>query len=94
VLSYSLMNDFDIIFSGKAGILNYMKSLVPILLVEMDDQKGTFFGVWAPNATKGKCIGNFNGWNHNSHKLFPDDGSGIWEGFIPELGMASLQISY
>jgi 1,4-alpha-glucan branching enzyme len=32
-------------------------------------------------------MGDFNGWNKESHQLKPrEDGSGIWEGFIPGVG--------
>jgi 1,4-alpha-glucan branching enzyme len=45
---------------------------------------GTYFAVWAPNATYVTVIGHFNDWNKTSHALFVRlDKSGIWEGFIP-----------
>lgn len=45
---------------------------------------GTYFAVWAPNATQVSVTGNFNDWNKEAHKLFVRlDHSGIWEGFIP-----------
>ncbi len=45
---------------------------------------GTHFAVWAPNAAQVSVIGNFNYWNTEEHPLkVRDDGSGIWEGFIP-----------
>ena len=48
---------------------------------------GTRFAVWAPNAAKVSVIGDFNGWNPASHPLSARmDSSGIWEGFIPDLG--------
>lgn len=53
---------------------------------EIDGQKGTYFAVWAPNAKEVSVIGDFNGWHSEMHKLSPRwDGSGIWEGFIPNL---------
>src|SRR5919201_5020302 len=48
---------------------------------------GANFGVWAPNANRVSVIGDFNHWNSNSHALDPrQDASGIWEGFIPDIG--------
>ncbi|WP_162427093.1 1,4-alpha-glucan branching protein GlgB [Pontibacter pudoricolor] len=48
--------------------------------------KGTYFAVWAPNAEHVTVIGDFNHWNRDSHSLkVREDGSGIWEGFIPDL---------
>jgi 1,4-alpha-glucan branching enzyme len=47
-------------------------------------QAGTYFAVWAPNATRVSVKGNFNHWNNDAHPLFVRlDKSGIWEGFIP-----------
>ena len=47
---------------------------------------GTYFAVWAPNATYVSVCGNFNDWSDDSHPLFVRlDQSGIWEGFIPDL---------
>ncbi len=52
---------------------------------------GTHFSVWAPNAQQVSVVGDFNGWNPNSHHLVvrPDD-SGIWEGFLPGIGEGTL----
>ena len=45
---------------------------------------GVLFAVWAPGAREVSVMGDFNGWNRESHKLAPRwDSSGIWEGFIP-----------
>jgi len=42
------------------------------------------FGVWAPNAKAVSLIGDFNGWNPESHVMSPRwDGSGIWETDVP-----------
>jgi 1,4-alpha-glucan branching enzyme len=41
---------------------------------------GTRFAVWAPNARSVAVVGDFNGWDGQSHPLAPRaDGSGIWE---------------
>jgi 1,4-alpha-glucan branching enzyme len=47
---------------------------------------GVMFGVWAPNAERVSVVGDFNGWNRDSHPLQPRAGSGIWEGFVPDIG--------
>jgi 1,4-alpha-glucan branching enzyme len=59
-------------------------------LVESDGSKGTLFSVWAPNARKVSVVGDFNGWNPQSHQLQPHGQSGIWEGFIPGVGKGAL----
>lgn len=54
--------------------------------MEMAGQKGTYFAVWAPNADEVSVMGEFNGWSRDSHQLHVrHDGSGIWEGFIPDV---------
>src|SRR5579884_3035783 len=59
-------------------------------LAKFDDEPGTTFSVWAPNARKVSVIGNFNEWDASSHQLEPRSSSGIWEGFIPGIGKGSL----
>jgi 1,4-alpha-glucan branching enzyme len=60
-------------------------------IIEVDGVSGTFFAVWAPNAEKVSVIGDFNSWNPEADPMAPRwDGSGIWEGFIPELGHGSI----
>ncbi len=52
---------------------------------------GVYFAVWAPNAAWVSVIGDFNGWNVGTHKLESRwDGSGIWEGFIPNLSQGTI----
>ena len=51
---------------------------------------GTCFSVWAPAAEQVSVIGSFNGWNKDAHVLMPCGESGIWEGFIPEVGKGTL----
>ena len=52
----------------------------------VEGKKGIYFALWAPNAEKVTVIGDFNGWDKESHELKPRwDGSGIWEGFITDI---------
>jgi 1,4-alpha-glucan branching enzyme len=53
-------------------------------------EAGTYFAVWAPNAREVSVIGNFNQWKPQAHPLQPKGNSGIWEGFIPTLGVGTL----
>jgi 1,4-alpha-glucan branching enzyme len=52
---------------------------------------GTQFAVWAPNAERVSVVGDFNHWTPRQHALeVRGDGSGIWEGFIADLGIGTL----
>ncbi|MBI4054773.1 MAG: 1,4-alpha-glucan branching protein GlgB [Elusimicrobia bacterium] len=59
-------------------------------LMSFEGRKGTYFAVWSPNAKQVSVMGDFNGWNTQSHFLRPRGQSGIWEGFIPEVGRGAL----
>ncbi len=52
----------------------------------VDGVPGAYFAVWAPNARWVTVMGDFNGWDKRRHPLQSRGTSGIWEGFIPELG--------
>jgi len=54
-------------------------------MVDRDGARGAHFAVWAPNAREVALIGNFNGWNSDSHPLKVREQSGIWEIFVPGL---------
>lgn len=85
VWNYSLFSD-DVIAKYQAGNLydayNYFGSKTCTIL----DTNGCYFSVWAPAAKLVSVTGDFNGWKGGIHKLLlRQDGSGIWEGFIPNV---------
>jgi 1,4-alpha-glucan branching enzyme len=51
---------------------------------------GTYFAVWAPNASAVSVIGDWNGWHHGEHPLRPRASSGIWEGFAPGVAPGAM----
>ncbi|WP_285054847.1 1,4-alpha-glucan branching protein GlgB [Pedobacter ginsengisoli] len=90
VLAHSLFSDFDIslFISGKHFRL-YEKFGAHLLT--LDGTAGTYFAVWAPNAQAVGVMGDFNQWNRTAHPLNPRwDSSGIWEGFIPNIGKGEV----
>lgn len=56
----------------------------------VNGQEGTFFAVWAPNAEQVSVIGSFNDWEQDRQHLAPRGHSGIWEGFVPGIGVGTL----
>lgn len=82
---YSLLTDVDIsLFQAGKHFRLYQK--MGAHLLNLDGIDGTIFTIWAPNAQRVCVMGNFNDWNKQSHALYPRwDGSGIWEGFIPNI---------
>ena len=52
----------------------------------VDEQEGTSFAVWAPNARGVRIVGDFNSWDGRLHPMRLLGGSGVWELFVPELG--------
>ncbi|MBI5563166.1 MAG: 1,4-alpha-glucan branching protein GlgB [Deltaproteobacteria bacterium] len=59
-------------------------------LTTVDGAPGVHFAVWAPNAECVSVIGDFNGWDNAAHPLrVRSDWSGVWEGFIPGIGIGA-----
>ena len=52
--------------------------------------KGIRFAVWAPNAERVSVVGLFNRWDGRVHAMHSHGASGVWELFIPDLGVAEL----
>jgi 1,4-alpha-glucan branching enzyme len=50
---------------------------------------GTKFAVWAPNAEAVRVVGDFNHWNGSAHSMRVMGGSGVWELFIPGIGVGT-----
>ena len=83
VWNYSLLTG-EVIRNFQEGTLYDAYRYFGNKQLEVLGQAGTYFAVWAPNATRVSVKGNFNHWNNDAHPLFVRlDKSGIWEGFIP-----------
>ena len=90
VIVHSLFTDFDIdLFKTGKHYRLYEKCGSHITTV--NGIEGTYFAVWAPSAKMVSVVGDFNYWLEGDHKLNVRwDGSGVWEGFIPEVGKGNV----
>lgn len=90
VQTHSLFTDFDINLF-KAGKHYRLYEKLGAHLIEKDGIKGVYFAVWAPSAAIVSVVGDFNYWTGGEHLLQVRwDSSGIWEGFIPNIGHGAI----
>lgn len=83
VWNYSLFNEEAIVNFQKGTLYNAYEYFGNKQLTVLG-KEGTYFAVWAPNATEVSVVGNFNDWKDGVHRLYVRlDHSGIWEGYIP-----------
>ena len=59
-------------------------------LHEVGGIRGVRFAVWAPNALRVSVVGNFNNWDGRRHVMRFHHGSGVWDIFMPGLGLGAL----
>lgn len=86
----SPLTDHDI-FLAKQGNHFRLYEKLGSHLMGSGGNKGANFAVWASNASGISVIGNFNNWKEGKHPLeIRKDGSGIWEGFIPDVREGDL----
>jgi 1,4-alpha-glucan branching enzyme len=85
VWNYSLWND-EQVRNYQNGTHYHLYDYFGNHQMEVLGTAGTYFSVWAPNATYVSVIGSFNNWSTDAHPLMVrQEGSGIWEGFIPNV---------
>ncbi|WP_299436305.1 1,4-alpha-glucan branching protein GlgB [uncultured Aquimarina sp.] len=90
VITHSLFSEFDINLF-KTGKHYRLYERFGSHITTVDGVKGTYFSVWAPSAKSVSVIGDFNFWTEGEHQLNVRwDESGIWEGFVPEVGKGSI----
>ncbi len=81
----------DDLFYFREGTHTKLYEKLGAHCVVSPDRQGTYFSVWAPNAQAVSVIGDFNHWSPEPDSLCQrDDGSGIWEGFCPDVGDGAL----
>ena len=59
-------------------------------LMTVNGRNGVYFAVWAPHALEVHVIGDFNGWNEESHAMERLEPLGIWELFVPGVRQGAL----
>ncbi|TXH20353.1 MAG: 1,4-alpha-glucan branching protein GlgB [Chitinophagaceae bacterium] len=90
VWNYSLLDEKDVA-SYQDGTHYRIYEKFGAHSIQVKGVWGIYFCVWAPNAKFVFVRGNFNDWNIISHPLHARwDNSGIWEGFIPNLGLGEV----
>jgi 1,4-alpha-glucan branching enzyme len=55
--------------------------------MELEGVEGVSFAVWAPNARRVSVVGGFNNWDGRRHVMRKHPGIGVWEIFIPGIGV-------
>ena len=90
VLEHSIITEFDIaLFKSGKHFKLYEKLGSHVMTV--NGVEGTYFAVWAPSAKTVSVIGDFCFWQTGEYQLKVRwDESGIWEGFIPNVGKGSI----
>lgn len=90
VWNYSLLSEEDI-HNFQQGTHYRLYEKMGSHSIQVNNTWGMYFAVWAPNATSVSVKGNFNNWKDFDYELHPRwDKSGVWEGFIPNLGLGEV----
>ncbi|HEX2444636.1 MAG TPA: 1,4-alpha-glucan branching protein GlgB [Vicinamibacterales bacterium] len=76
-----MITDYDLhLFNEGTHFTIYEKLGAHIVA---DPSPGTHFAVWAPNASRVRLVGDFNGWRGEGWELEAVGASGIWRRFAP-----------
>ncbi len=81
-----MLTSFDLHLLGEGEHHQSYKKLGAHLR-EVNGVKGVNFAVWAPNAQRVSVIGDFNRWDGRRHPMQRRNDGGIWELFIPDIGV-------
>ena len=82
--------DLHLIAEGRHEELwKALGSRVRTVPSKLGDTTGVAFSVWAPNAQAVRVVGDFNSWNGHLHSMRVMGATGIWELFIPGLGVGT-----
>jgi 1,4-alpha-glucan branching enzyme len=85
----SALTDLDLHLFGE-GNHHYIYNKLGAHLETVDGVDGTRFAVWAPNARGVSVVGDFNGWDSTRDRMQRIGNAGVWDLFIPGLGVGAL----
>ncbi|MGZ3158833.1 MAG: 1,4-alpha-glucan branching protein GlgB [Burkholderiaceae bacterium] len=78
--------DLYLLAEGTHRELGHCLGANPMVI---DGVTGTRFAVWAPNARRVSVVGDFNQWDGRRHAMRCRYEAGVWELFIPRLGIGT-----
>ncbi len=88
-MSEAGITDFDLYLFGE-GTHNRIYEKLGAHPESVSGVFGTRFAVWAPNAESVSVVGPFNGWDGRRDRLQSRGVSGVWELFVPDVGVGAL----
>ncbi|HEY5809581.1 MAG TPA: 1,4-alpha-glucan branching protein GlgB [Povalibacter sp.] len=83
------LTDLDLHLFGEGNHHHIFRKLGAHLDV-VDGASGTRFAVWAPNAQSVSLVGDFNHWDGNHDPMQRIGASGVWQLFVPGMGVGVL----
>ena len=78
----AMLGEFDLYLIGQGSHRDIFKKLGAHPATSLG-VSGTFFAIWAPNASRVSVIGEFNDWDGRCHVMRLHPGNGLWEIFVP-----------
>ena len=83
---HSSLGELDLYLIGEGRHEQLWKALgAQVKRDEAGALLGTAFSVWAPNAQAVSLIGDHNYWDRNTHQMYHNGTSGIWEIFVADI---------
>ncbi|WP_341990995.1 1,4-alpha-glucan branching protein GlgB [Azorhizobium sp. AG788] len=83
-----LLGELDLYLLGEGTHLE-LSSVLGAHAGVVEGVHGVRFAVWAPNAQRVSLVGDFNAWDGRRHPMRLRQAAGIWEIFIPRIGVGA-----